>query len=120
MKKLLLFSEGNFHKAYQSWLTKYRIRKEFVSLIQIIILGILILFCLVMFLIFVNKSSTEGYFLRQANNKLSNVNFNNEIMKTQILDLRRSNRDKLTDSDLYGPSINLLDANIESIQVPQS
>lgn len=118
MKKLVLLSEGTFHQAYKSRLTKYRIKKEFVSLVEIVILIIAIAFCTLMFLIFVNKSSTEGYFLRRANNTLDNTNFKYEIVKTEILDLQKSNWDKLNNSDLYGPSMTLLDANIESITLP--
>jgi hypothetical protein len=98
-------------------LTKYRIKKEFISLFEIILLALGIGFCLLMFLIFVNKSSTEGYFLRKANNVLSETNFKYEIIKTDILELQKANRDKLNHSDLYGPSIGLLDANIESIEI---
>jgi hypothetical protein len=83
------------------------------------ILAILILggFCLLMFLIFVNKSSTEGYFLRQAQNTLTNTEFKYEIIKTNILDLKKLNRDKLGQSDLNGPSLGLLDAKVETIIV---
>jgi hypothetical protein len=119
MKKLVLYSEGNFHQVYQSRLTKYRIKKEFVSLAEILLLGIAIGFCVLMFLIFVNKSSTEGYFLRQANNNLADTTFKYDIIKTDLLDLQKANRDKLNTSELYGPSINLLDANIESIHIPE-
>ena len=120
MKKLVLSSEGAFHQVYQSWLTKYRIKKEFISLIEIILLFLGICFCVLMFLIFVNKSSTEGYFLRKANTNLDNTNFRYEIVKTEILDLEKNNWDKLNNSDLYGPSMTLLDANIESILLPPS
>lgn len=102
---------------YQSRLSKYRIKQEFVSAVEIFLLILAILFCIVMFLIFINKSSTEGYFLRQANTALDTTNFKYEIVKTDILDLQKNNRDKLNNSDLYGPSITLLDANIESVQV---
>jgi len=115
MKKLVLSSEGGFHQAYQSRLTKYRVKKEFIALVEIILIAIAIAFCMLMFLIFVNRSSTEGYFLRRANNKLENTNFRYEIVKTEVLKLQRLNRDKLNNSDLYGPSMTLLDANIESI-----
>jgi hypothetical protein len=120
MKKLVLHSEGNFHQVYQSRLTKYRIKKEFISLAEIFLLGIAIGFCVLMFLIFVNKSSTEWYFLRQANNGLADTTFKYDIIKTDLLDLQKANRDKLNTSELYGPSINLLDANIESIQIPET
>jgi hypothetical protein len=105
MKKLVLHSEGGFHQMYQSRLTKYRIKQEFVSFIEIALLVLAIAFCGLMFFIFVNKSSTEGYFLRQANTTLDTTNFKYEIVKTNILDLQKANRDKLNNSDLYGPSI---------------
>jgi len=117
MKKLVLFSEGEFHQAYQSRLTKYRIKQEFITVFEIACLTIVVTFCFIMFLIFVNKSSTQGYFLRQANTTLDNTNFTYNMVKTDILDLQKSNRDKLNNSDHYGPSINLLDANIESIVI---
>jgi hypothetical protein len=118
MKKLVLHSEGGFHQVYQSRLTKYRIKKEFISFIEIALLLVAVGFCFLMFLIFVNRSSTQGYFLRQANNALTDTNFRYEIVKTDILDLQKLNRDKLNNtSELYGPSINLLDATIESLQI---
>jgi hypothetical protein len=117
MKKLVLHSEGGFHQVYQSRLTKYRIKKEFISAAEILLLGLAIGFCMLMFLIFVNKASTEGYFLKKANASLDDTNFKYNIVKTDILDLQKANRDKLNNSDLYGPSINLLDANIESIHL---
>jgi Holliday junction resolvase RusA-like endonuclease len=117
MKKLVISSEGGFHQSYQSRLTKYRIKQEFITAFEITCLGIVITLCFIMFLIFVNKSSTQGYFLRQANTAFDNTNFTFNMVKTDILNLQKNNRDKLNNSDLYGPSINLLDANIESIIV---
>jgi hypothetical protein len=59
MKKLVISSEGGFHQVYQSWLSKYRVKQEFIAAVEIVLLLFAILFCLLMFLIFVNKSSTE-------------------------------------------------------------
>ena len=115
MKKLVLHSEWGFHQVYQSRLSKYRVKQEFISAIEIFLLIFAILFCIVMFLIFVNKSSTEGWFLRQANTALDNTNFKYDIVRTNILDLQKTNRDKLNTPSLYGPSVTLLDANIESV-----
>jgi hypothetical protein len=95
MKKLVLHSEGGFHQLYQSRLNKYRIKKEFISAIEILGILLLIGICLLMFLVFVNKSSTEGYFLRKAQNTLTNTEFKYEIVKTDILDLKKVNWNKL-------------------------
>ena len=99
MKKLVLSSEWKFHQVYQSWLNQYRIKKEFVTLVEIWILVLAILFCILIFLIYINKSSTQWYFLRQARNTYNNTVFNHWIIKTDILDLKKINRDKLKENN---------------------
>jgi len=113
MKKLVLSSEWKFHQVYQSWLNKYRVRKEFVTLVEIATLLIAILFCLLIFLIYINKSSTQWYFLRSARNTYNNTVFNHEIIKTDILDLKKINRDKLKENN----SKTSLWTNVETINI---
>ncbi len=48
------------------------------------------------YLKYVNLSSTEGYFLRKANNELDVEKFNYEILKIKILEHEKATRDKLT------------------------
>ena len=93
--KLVLGIEWKFHRWYQSWLTKYRIKKEFVSLLEICLIALVIAFCLVIFLIFTNKSSTQWYSLRQARSVYNNVDFNYWIVKTKVVELNQQNWDKL-------------------------
>jgi len=38
-------------------------------------------------------------------------------VKADILELKQKNREKITNSDLYGPSLGLLDATIESVVI---
>ncbi len=99
IKKLVLSSEWKFHQKYQSWLNKYRVRKELVSLVEICIIGFAALFCLFIFFIYVNKSSTQWYFLRQARSDYNDTVFKYEIIKTDILDLKKINWDKLKEND---------------------
>lgn len=113
IKKLVLSGEWKFHKAYQSWLTKYRIRKEFVTLVEIWMLSLAVIFCALVFLIYINKSSTQGYFLRSARNTYNTTVFNHEIIKTDILDLRTVNRDKLKENN----SRTSLWINVETINI---
>ena len=113
MKKLVLSSEWKFHQVYQSWLTKYRVKKEFVTLVEIWMLVLAVLFCALVFLIYINKSSTQWYFLRQARNTYNNTSFNHEIIKTDILDLKRINRDKLKENN----SKTSLWINVETINI---
>lgn len=113
MKKLVLKSEWKFHQAYQSRLSKYRVKKEFVTLVEIWMLVFAILFCLFVFLIYINKSSTQWYFLRSARNKYSDTVFNNEIIKTDVLDLKKINWDKLRENN----STTTLWINVETINI---
>ena len=113
MKKLVLYNEWKFHQVYQSWLNKYRVRQEFVTLVEIRILLSAILFCIFIFLIYINKSSTQWYFLRSARNTYNNTVFNHEIIKTDILDLKKINRDKLKENN----SKTTLWINVETINI---
>lgn len=71
------------------------------------------LFCTIMYLIFTNKSSTQGYFLRSARTDLNNTEFNYEIVKTEILDLDTQNRTKLEQNN----SSILSTTNVETIKI---
>ena len=113
IKKLVLFNEWRFHQKYQSWLNQYRDKREFVTLIEILMLCLAVLFCILMFLIYINKSSTQWYFLRSARNTYNNTSFNHEIIKTDILDLKTINRDKLKENN----SKTSLWINVETINI---
>lgn len=113
MKKLVLSSEWKFHKVYQSRLNKYRVKKEFITLLEIWLISFAVLFCIFIFLIFINKSSTQWYFLRSARNTYNSTVFNYEIIKTDVLDLKRLNWDKLRENN----SSTTLWTNIETIQI---
>lgn len=119
MKRLVLGAEGRFHKMYESWLTKYRNKKETINVFQIICLSIWIFVCIIFFLIYVNKASTEWYFLREANQTFEQISFNYDVIKTKVLELQKQNWDKLNSSEKYGPSITLLDANVETIMISE-
>ena len=113
IKKLVLSSEWKFHQQYQSWLNKYRVKREFVTLVEIWMLSLAVLFCILVFLIYINKSSTQWYFLRSARNTYNNTSFNHEIIKTDILDLKTLNRDKLKENN----SRTSLWINVETINI---
>ena len=113
IKKLVLSSEWKFHQQYQSWLNKYRVKREFVTLVEIWMLSLAVLFCILVFLIYINKSSTQWYFLRSARNTYNNTAFNHEIIKTDILDLKMLNRDKLKENN----SRTSLWINVETINI---
>ena len=72
-----------------------------------------VLFCVLIFLIYINKSSTQWYFLRQARNTYNTTVFNHEIIKTDILDLKKINRDKLKENN----SKTSLWINVETVNI---
>jgi len=115
MKKLVLSSEWKFHQVYKSWLNQYRVKREFVTLVEIWMLILAVLFCVLVFLIYINKSSTQWYFLRSARNTYNNTVFNHEIIKTDILDLKKVNRDRLKENN----SKTSLWINVEMIEIDQ-
>ena len=67
------------------------------------------------YLRFVSLSSTEWYFLRQANNDLSAASFEYEIVKTEILDQTQKNWEQM-----YWNSQNkkIIDIRPEIVRIP--
>ena len=113
IKKLVLSSEWKFHQQYQSWLNQYRVKREFVTLVEICMLLLAVLFCLLIYLIYINKSSTQWYFRKTARSTYDTTAFNHEIIKTDILDLKTINRDKLKENN----SKTSLWINVETINI---
>lgn len=75
------------------------------------------LFCLFIYLRYVSLSSTYGYFLRQENQNLNNVSFQYEIFKTQILDQRQKNREKMNSTKPQKRDVVTVSAQIVTIPV---
>lgn len=69
-----------------------------------------------MYLYFVNRASTRGYFLRQAMQRRTSVAFQQEIIKTQLLKVRQQNREKLADPSMN--TMRLRSPEVVRIQIP--
>ncbi|MDD3262247.1 MAG: hypothetical protein PHR61_00205 [Candidatus Absconditabacteria bacterium] len=95
MKTFAFLPTNSIKSGYESILIKYRNQDVFMDLLKIGVLIFVFLFCMFIYLRYVSLSSTHGYFLRQENQNLNNVSFQHEIFKTQILDQRQKNREKL-------------------------
>lgn len=90
--KTFAFSPSNSIKnGYENILIRYRNQDAFMDMIKIWALIFVLCFCLFIYLRYVSLSSTRWYFLRQENQKLNNISFQQEIYKTQILDQRQKN-----------------------------
>lgn len=95
MKTFAFLPTNSIKSWYESILIKYRNQDVFMDLLKIWVLIFVFLFCMFIYLRYVSLSSTHWYFLRQENQNLNNVSFQHEIFKTQILDQRQKNREKL-------------------------
>lgn len=81
MRKIPVF------KTWNSYLNKkLKIIKnyKFINNIKTILAGILFLTSISIYWYFINISSTKWFFIKQENNKLSEIKFQNEIIKIDI------------------------------------
>ncbi|MCF7835092.1 hypothetical protein K9M48_03485 [Candidatus Gracilibacteria bacterium] len=98
MKLLAFTSKKAIHQGYSSLLNKYKTYQGVVDILKIGGLAIAVFSFTLIYLYFVNKSSTQGYFLRQANNDLNTIKFRYEIVKTTVLNHKQLNRQEMHDN----------------------
>ena len=98
MKTLAFTSKNSIGQTYSSLLNKYKTYQWVVDIIKITLLSLSVIFFVVVYLYFVNKSSTQWYFLRQATNDLNAIKFQHEIVKTKVLTHKQRNRQQMHDS----------------------
>lgn len=92
MKKFAFISTKWIKKYYNSILNKERNHKYFSDTVKIWLVCCMILLSWFFYLKYISLSSTEWYFLRKANSDLSSLNFEYEILKTELLDKTQQNR----------------------------
>ena len=95
MKQFAFISTNSIQQCYNFLLNKQRTHKYFIDVVKISLLLWFVLLCWFFYLRFVSLASTEGYFLRKANNELSSIHFKHEIVKTEILEKTQKNREKM-------------------------
>lgn len=95
MKQFAFISTNSIQQCYKFLLNKQRTHKYFLDLVKISWLLMFLVLCWFIYLRFVSLASTEGYFLRQANNDLLAIHFKYEIVKTELLDKTQNNREKM-------------------------
>ncbi len=104
MKKFIFTPKKLFSKKYADTFNKAQYKGLLWSdILKIWSIYLAILLSIFWYLTFVNLSSTEGFFLRQANNKLDVAKFNYEILKMKLLEHEKETRDKLTFPDKENP-----------------
>ena len=70
----------SFHKSYKWWLTTYRDKKDLWDIVKIGILSSVFLFFLMIYLYFINLSSTRGFFMKMAQEELNTANAQSDIV----------------------------------------
>lgn len=117
MKTFAFFPSNSLKNGYESVLIKYRNQDAFMDLLKIWSLIFVLLFCMFIYLRYVSLSSTHGYFLRKENQNLNNVSFQYEIYKTQILDQRQKNWEKINSTKSAKREVVTVNAQIVTIPV---
>jgi len=84
-----------FEQQYAYLLKQIKYNDQMWDLIKVGGLVFLLVFFAFVYLYFVSLSSTRGYFLRQAIQERTSISFQQEIVKTNILKIRKQNRENM-------------------------
>ena len=114
IKKFAYQSFNNFHKSYKSWLTKYRERQELGDIIKIGLLFFAACTFWLLFLYYINLSSTEWYFMKLANYELNSSKEKSDIVKLEVIRKKKRNRDELST-----PKNFTLEKNVITLEIPE-
>ena len=114
IKKFAYQSFNNFHKSYKSWLTKYRERQELGDIIKIWLLFFAACTFWLLFLYYINLSSTEWYFMKLANYELNSSKEKSDIVKLEVIRKKKRNRDELST-----PKNFTLEKNVITLEIPE-
>jgi hypothetical protein len=96
-------------------MTKYKRQDGFVELFKVAGAGLFLLICGFFFLYYVNLSSTRGYYLKQANQDMTAINFQYEILKTRLIDYKQQNRNTVQSSSFKRA---VVDVSAEIVKIP--
>jgi len=107
-------SYSNFHKSYKSWLIKYRERRDLNDVIKVGGLLSLALFFWILFLYYINKASTEGYFMKLATYELNSSKEKSDIEKLEVIRKNKANWDMLSTPKNFS-----LQKNVITIEIPE-
>ncbi|MBO4515972.1 hypothetical protein J5751_00625 [bacterium] len=91
MKKFAFISTNTIKEYYDFLLNKERANRYISDLIKISLMVLFVIVCGFVYFRYISLSSTQGYWLRRANSDLSALNFQYEIVKTEILEKNQQN-----------------------------
>ncbi len=107
-------SLNSFHKSYKSWLTQYRNKQELWDRVKIGLLWSGLFLFGGIFLYYINLASTRGYFLKLANRELESTKAKNDIVKLEVVKIKKLNWDKLS-----APKTLNLEKNLKTIEIEE-
>ena len=113
--RIFAFIPGQVTKAYTWIINRYKRYDSIVELFKVSALGFFLLICAFFYLYFVNLSSTRGYFLKQANQNMTAITFQYEILKTKLLDYKQQNWDAVQSSNFKRDVVNV---SAEIVKIP--
>ena len=109
------FIPGQLTKAYTWIVGKYKRYDNIVELFKVGAASLFLLVCILFYLYFVNLSSTRGYFLKQADQNMTAINFKYEILKTKLLDYKQQNWDAVQSTTFKR---DVVDVSAEIVKIP--
>jgi hypothetical protein len=109
------FIPGQVNKVYNGIVNKYRHYDSVVELFKVSGALVFLIICGFIYLYFVNMSSTRGYFLKQADQEMTAINFRYEILKTKLLDYRQQNWNSIQSSSFKR---DVVDVSAEIVKIP--
>lgn len=115
MKIFSFIPTSSIKKTYDGLILKYKKHDSTIELLKVGILATAFIATGLIYLYYINRSSTEGYFLRQENNKLNTISFNFEVLKIKLLDYKQKNRDSIQSSSNKREVINV---KVEVVKLP--
>jgi len=116
MKKFAFISTNTLKKYYNFLLNKEKANRYISDLIKISGTLLFIIICWLMYFRYISLASTQWYWLRRANSDLSALNFQYEIVKTEILEKNQQNR-----ANMYWNSQTktIIEINPELVELPK-
>jgi|GEM_PF-1067095 len=85
------------------------------DLLKISVLNLALVTTIFLYLYYVTLASTRGYFLRQANQKHKEIEFQYEILKTELLSKKQLNREQMHTSNTNNETIKI---RTEVVRIP--
>ena len=116
MKKFAFISTNTIKEYYDFLLNKERNNRYVSDLIKISLMVLFVIVCGFVYFRYISLASTQWYWLRRANSDLSALNFQYEIVKTEILEKNQENR-----ANMYWNSQTktIIEVNPELVELPK-